>query len=92
MIETFKHKGIKEFFTKGKGDKIPSKYKRKIKMILEILNAASDLNDINFPGSNLHKLQGEMKEYWSVKVNGNWRIIFKFDQGKVFDVNFIDYH
>jgi proteic killer suppression protein len=40
----------------------------------------------------LHPLRGDLKGYWSVTVSGNWRIIFRFEDGNAFDVNLVDYH
>ena len=48
--------------------------------------------DANFPGSNFHPLKGNLQEFYSVKVTGNWRIIYKFQDGDAYDVNLIDYH
>ena len=50
------------------------------------------MKDVNFPGSYLHKLKGEWKGYWSVKIAGGWRLIFKFKDGGVYDVDYLDYH
>jgi toxin HigB-1 len=57
-----------------------------------LLDAATKPEDMNFPGSGLHKLSGELNEFWSVKVNGNYRIIFRFENGHVYDVEYLDYH
>lgn len=57
-----------------------------------MLHAAKTVSDLNFPGSNLHRLKGELKEYWSITVSGNWRAIFKFDNGDVYDLDYVDYH
>lgn len=61
-------------------------------MILTILHAANDINDLKYPGSNLHRLSGELNNFWAVNVTANWRIIFRFDNGDVFDVDYVDYH
>lgn len=47
---------------------------------------------MNFPGSNFHTLKGELKEFFSVHVNGNWVIIFRFEKSDAFDVDLVDYH
>lgn len=47
---------------------------------------------MNVPGWNLHKLQGQLAELWSVKVNTNWRLTFKFENGDAEIVNYQDYH
>lgn len=64
----------------------------KINLILGLLDAAVKPEDMDFPGSGLHKLAGEYKDFWSVKVNGNYRIVFRFDQEGAFDVDYLDYH
>lgn len=48
--------------------------------------------DLNLPGYGLHPLKGKLKNFWALKVSGNWRIIFRFKDGDAFDVNLIDYH
>ena len=47
---------------------------------------------MNFPGAFLHKLKGKLKGFWAVRVSGNWRVIFRFDSGDMFDVDYVDYH
>jgi len=47
---------------------------------------------LNLPGYGLHKLAGDRKDLWSIKVSGNWRLTFRFDQGHAYDVNLEDYH
>ncbi len=64
----------------------------KIARILDRLDAAISPNDMNLPGYKLHKLKGELTEYWSVSVSGNWRIIFQFEGEDVILVDYIDYH
>ena len=47
---------------------------------------------MNLPGLDLHQLVGNKQEYWSVKVNGNWRLIFRFAERNAYDVDYVDYH
>jgi len=47
---------------------------------------------MNFPGSRLHKLEPKKENIWSVRVSGNWRIIFKFIDGDAYVVDYLDYH
>lgn len=61
-------------------------------MILTLLDGAVNIQDMNFPGSDLHPLKGDLAGFWSVKVNGNYRMIFRFENENVFDVDYIDYH
>jgi proteic killer suppression protein len=92
MIESFRHKGLREFFETGDSAKIAAEHKKRLRLILTLLNAAGDARDMNFPGSNLHRLKGKLKDFWAVKVSGNWRIIFRFENGKALDVDYLDYH
>ena len=55
-------------------------------------NENQNIRDMNFPGSNLHKLSGDREGFWSVSVSGNWRVIFRFEDGDVYDVDYLDYH
>ena len=50
------------------------------------------LREMNLPGYDLHRLRGDLRGFWSVKVSGNWRIIFRFDDRDVLDVELVDYH
>jgi toxin HigB-1 len=47
---------------------------------------------MNLPGFRLHRLKGDLKDFWSVTVRANWRVIFRFEQGDAYDVDLIDYH
>jgi len=92
MIESFRHKGLRFFFEEGNLSKIQAVHSKKIRLILALLHAATNIKDMNFPGSDLHQLKGDKREFWSVKISGNWRIIFKFKNGKASEVDYIDYH
>jgi proteic killer suppression protein len=56
------------------------------------LEFAQQVEDMNAPGWALHPLKGEYRGFWSVRVSGNWRIVFRFDDGHAWDVDYIDYH
>jgi len=47
---------------------------------------------MDLPGFGLHPLKGNLKDFWSVTVRANWRIIFRFEDGDAFDVDLLDYH
>jgi toxin HigB-1 len=61
-------------------------------MILELMDVAEKVSDMNFSGSGLHSLKGDLKNYWSVIVKANWRIIFRFEDGNAYLVDYLDYH
>lgn len=92
MIKSFKHKGLKKFFLNGDVQGITNTHSKKLRLILTKLNTIANARDMNFPGSGLHELKGELDEFWSVSVNGNWRIIFRVKDNEVFDVDYLDYH
>ena len=92
MIESIKHKGLKLLWEKGDTSKLPPLHVLKIKMIMTLLNSAVNVDDMNFPGSDFHALKGNMAGFWAVKVNGNYRIIFRFKNENAFDIDYLDYH
>ena len=91
-IKKFKHKGLKKFFESGIKTGIQAVHADKIELILDLLDAAQEAKDMNFPGSDFHPLKGDLRGFFSVHVNGNWTIIFRFEKGDAHDVNLIDYH
>jgi len=92
MIKSFKHKGLKLFFEKGKTSGIQTKHAKKLRMQLAAIHTAQDIDDINLPGFSLHQLKGERSNIWSISVNGNWRVTFEFTDGNAYILNYEDYH
>ena len=92
MIKSWKHKGLKNFYERGDKSGIKSQHAKRLKIILQRLNAAIEASDMNTPGMKFHKLTGKLKEHYSMTVNKNWRVIFKFDNGDAVLVNYLDYH
>ena len=92
MIQSFRHKGLKHFFESGNSSKIQPAHRKRIRLILTVLHAAKEVKDMNYPGANLHRLSGEFKEFWAVNVSGNWRIIFRLEDGDAYEVDYLDYH
>jgi len=92
MIKSFKHKGLEKFYQTGSKRGIQASHSNKIRMQLVALDTAQSLDDMDIPGYRLHQLSGERKNIWSITVNGNWRITFKFSEGNVYILNYEDYH
>ncbi|RDE83031.1 Killer protein [Haemophilus parahaemolyticus] len=92
MILSFKHKGLELFFTTGSIAGIQAKHATKLRLQLDALNRATCPQDMNAPSWRLHPLKGNLKEHWSITVNGNWRITFKFENGHAEIVDYQDYH
>ena len=66
---------------------------RRAKRKLESVNAASRLRDLAIPPSNrLERLQGDLKEFYSIRVNDQWRLIFKWIDNEPHEVQVVDFH
>ena len=92
MIKSFKHKGLENFFYTGSKRGILPEHSSRLVRILDRLNASNDIKDMNYPGSNLHQLKGDRDGQYSVRVSGNWRVIFDFIDGDAYIVDYGDYH
>jgi toxin HigB-1 len=92
MIVGFRHKGLKLLYESGDRRRIPADYADKIERILARLDEASVPKDMDLPGYRLHPLKGDLAGLWSVSVSGNWRIVFRFENADVRDLDLIDYH
>jgi proteic killer suppression protein len=91
-IKTFKHKGLEKFFNTGSKSKISAAHAKKLALILDRLSASHQAQDMNFPGSNFHQLKGDLKNFYSVHVSGNYVVIFRFNGNDAYDVDYLDYH
>lgn len=92
MIQSFAHKGLADFFYTGTLRGIQAKHALRLRLILDLLDNVEEVRHVDFPGSGLHPLSGSLQGHWSIKVSGNWRIIFRFKDGDAHIVNYIDYH
>jgi proteic killer suppression protein len=92
VIQSFKHRGLRQLFQKGTRRGIRADHVAKVENILAVLNRARRPADMDLPGFGLHPLKGDLNGFWSVTVRANWRIIFRFEDGEVYDVDLLDYH
>jgi len=92
MIKSFAHKGLEDFFYDGTQKGVQAKHVRKLALILDLLDAAHKISDMDFPGARLHLLEPKKENRWAVKVSGNWRITFIFEDGDAYKVDYVDYH
>ena len=92
MIKSFKHQGLELFFRTGKKTGIQAVHASKLSRQLARLNEAQGWEDVNLPGWRLHMLSGKLANHYSIVVNGNWRITFKFEEKDVVLVDYQDYH
>ncbi len=93
MIKNFRDKALELCWRKEQCGKIPANLKRRILMKLDSMDLATCLEDLQTPPSNhLHQLTGNLKGYWAIRVNGPWRLIFRFQEGDIYDVSLEQYH
>jgi proteic killer suppression protein len=92
VIQGFKHKGLRQLFEKGTARGIRADHVAKVENVLAVLNRARKPSDMDLPGFGLHPLKGNLKDFWSVTVRANWRIIFRFKNSGAYDVDLVDYH
>jgi proteic killer suppression protein len=91
-ITNFRHKGLRSFFESGSKSGIQVAHPKKIGCMLDRLNSATEGKDMSAPGYDFHSLKGDLKGYYSIHVNGNWTIIFLFENGEASSVDLVDYH
>ena len=91
MVRTFRHKGLKRLFEQDDPSGVIPEHVGKLRNILATLHSAPTVAHMDLPGFRLHSLKGEMKGLWSVTVQANWRVIFRFD-GDAEEVDYVDYH
>jgi len=92
MINNFKDRNLKRLYERGDRSRIAPDLVDKAARVLARLEQALVIEDMNLPGYRLHQLQGDLRDFWSVRLSGNWRIIFRFENGIASDIEMIDYH
>ena len=92
MIRSFRHKGLKRLYLDDDARSLNADHVEKLGRILARLDIAKVPQELDLPGYRLHPLKGDLKGFWSVTVQANWRVVFRLEEGQVFDVDYIDYH
>ncbi len=92
MIKSFRHAGLERFFRTGSKTGIQPAHAGKLANRLQVLDFAKSAADMNMPGWALHKLTGDLRGHWAVKVSGNWRLTFTFEKEDAVLVDYQDYH
>ena len=92
MIKSFAHKGLERFFLTGSKAGILALHAQRLRLLLAMLDQAGTIEDMDAPGLRLHQMKGDMKGAWSITVQANWRVVFRFDGGDVHLVDYLDYH
>jgi toxin HigB-1 len=92
MVRSIRHKGLRRLYEDDDARGVMNEHAEKLRDILARLDAAIVAADMDLPGFRLHALKGELKGFWAVTVRANWRVIFRFADSDVLDVDYIDYH
>ncbi len=93
MIESFADAETRKLFESGKSRRFPVEILKRAVMRLTQLHAAQAIEDLRFPPSNrLESLAGDLTGFWSLRINAQWRLCFRFEQGAARDVEIVDYH
>jgi len=91
MIRNFKHKGLERLYLSGSTKGINPAHARRIIVRIETLDALDSLEDL--PSEwKCHPLYKELEGFYAIRLSGAWRIIFRFEEGTVFDVDYVQYH
>ena len=93
MIKTFGDKESEKIWNGIQSKKLPNEIQDVARRKLRMLNNAQDVNDLRIPPANrLEKLKGDLEDYYSIRINIQWRIIFQWLNNDAYDVKIIDYH
>lgn len=92
VIASFAHKGLERFYRTGNVSGIQAIHAAKLRLILSLLDAAKSVDGMRLSALKLHRLKGTRSDAWSVTVQANWRITFRFENGSAHVVNYEDYH
>lgn len=93
VIISFRHKGLRQLYERDDMRGVRADLAARLRRILLALDTAEVIADLRlFPGWRVHRFRGGRKDYWSLSVSGNWRIVFRFDDGDASDVDLLDYH
>lgn len=93
MIRSFSDRETERLAREGRSRRIPAEVQERAMQRIGQLALASSLDDLRFPPSNrLERLRGDRDGQWSIRINQQWRLCFRFENGDAFDVEIVDYH
>ena len=92
MIRNFRHRGLKRYYERDDPSLISPDLRDRVEVMLVQLDVAGTVDAMRLPRYRLHALKVNRKGFWSVTVRANWCIIFRIENGDVYDVDLIDYH
>lgn len=92
MIASFKHRGLKALYEGRAARRVAPEHAQQLVDVLAVLDRSRTPRDVDLPGFRLHSLKGGLKGHYAVAVSGNWCVTFRFEDGDVVDVDYVDYH
>jgi proteic killer suppression protein len=92
VIRSIRHKGLRRLYEEDDARGVPAEHAQKLRDILEALDTALTIADMELPGLRLHALKGELRGVWAGTVRANWRVTFRFADPEAYDVDYVDYH
>ncbi|MGP8049381.1 MAG: type II toxin-antitoxin system RelE/ParE family toxin [Desulfobaccales bacterium] len=92
MIANIRHKGLAALYYDDQPKGVKQSLVKRLRYILALLATAFTVEDMNLPALKLHLLKGDLAGFYALSVSGNWRVIFRFEEGQAVDVDLIDYH
>ena len=87
MIRTFRSRGLKRLHDRGDSSRLRADQVGRIRIALADLDSARSPRDLSMPGYRLHQLRGKLQGFWSIRITGNWRMVFRFEGDDVYDVD-----
>lgn len=93
MIRSFGDKESEKIWNGVRSKKLPIQIQNIARRKLRMINNALDINDLRIPPANrLEKLKGELSDYYSIRINDQWRIIFQWENNDAYEIKIVDYH
>lgn len=93
MIRSFADKEANKIWSGIRSKKLPANIQNVARRKLRMINNAQGINDLRIPPANhLEKLSGNLEGFYSIRINKQWRIIFKWENDNAFEVQIVDYH
>jgi proteic killer suppression protein len=92
VIESFRHRGLKALYEGRRPAKVAPSHVAKLTRILTALDRCGGPEGMALPGFRLHRLTGGLKGHFAVSVSGNWRVTFRFQDGRAVEIDYLDYH
>jgi proteic killer suppression protein len=93
MLKSFGDKISEKIWNGIRSEKLPKEIQDVARRKLRMIHNAQDVNDLRIPPANrLEKLKGDLKEFYSIRINNQWRIIFKWINNDAYEIKIVDYH